>query len=281
MAAVAIQTETELDASPVRRSKRSSQDRRDSIIVWVGRVGVVLGVLALWQLAATRGWVTPVLAKTPGEVWSFLAESASTGELWRHTRATLTAVIVAFVLASVVGVFVGIGLGLLPRTERVLSPFIDALNAMPRIALAPVFVIYFGVTLSAKVALAFSVVVFMVLSAARAGVRSTDAEILRLSTILGASKAQLFVKVLLPVAVPSIFASLRLGLIYSLLGVVASEIIASREGLGQLVSHYSGVFKLEGVYGVLLLLAVIASVLNQTMVSIERRILRWQPPADR
>jgi NitT/TauT family transport system permease protein len=214
-------------------------------------------------------------------VWSYLSEASANGELWQHTRATMTAVILAFVLAGIVGVVVGIALGLLPRTERVVNPFLDAVNSMPRIALAPVFIIYFGINTSAKVALAFSIVVFMVLSAARAGVRSTDAELLRMSTVLGASKPQIFRKVLLPVSVPAVFAGLRLGLIYSLLGVVASEILASREGLGQLIARYSGTFQLENVYAILILLAILAMVLNQAMVAMERRILRWQPPSDR
>ena len=276
-----VSVDTTDDISSSRRRTMKQQRRRDAVIVHTGRVSVVVGVLVLWQVATTHSWIKPVLAETPAEVWRYLVRAGGSGELWRHTQATLSAVLLAFGLASVVGVVVGVGLGLLPRTERVLGPFLDAINAMPRIALAPVFIIYFGVTIWAKVALAFSVVVFMVLSAARAGVRSADSETLRLSTILGATKPQLFVKVLLPVAVPSIFAALRLGLIYSLLGVVASEIIASRQGLGQLVAHFSGVFQLDGVYGVLILLAVIATTLNQLMVVIERRMLRWQPPVDR
>jgi NitT/TauT family transport system permease protein len=203
------------------------------------------------------------------------------GELWLNMKATLIATVVAFVLASAVGVVVGVALGVLPRTERVLSPFLDAFNATPRIALAPVFIIYFGITTQAKVALAFTLVVFIVLSASRAGVRSADPDALRLSAVTGANKRQLFMKVLLPVAVPQIFASLRLGLIYSLLGVVASEIIASRSGLGQLVAKYTATYQLDHVYSILILLALIATALNQLMVQLEGWLLRWQPPADK
>jgi NitT/TauT family transport system permease protein len=255
--------------------------RRASWTVRLCQLALLGALLVLWQLASTRQWVAPVLAKTPAQVWHYLRAAVASGELWHHTSATMTAVLIAFVLAGVAGVIAGLGLGLLPRTERVVSPFFDGVNSMPRIALAPVFIIYFGINTSAKVALAFSVVVFMVMSAARAGVRSADAELLRMSTVLGASKPQLFRKVLLPVAVPAIFAGLRLGLIYSLLAVVASEILASRDGLGQLIARYSGSFRLEGVYGILLVLGVLATALNQAMVAVERRLLRWQPPTDR
>ena len=238
-------------------------------------------LLGLWQLAAARKWPDPVLAKSPVQSWDYLVGAARSGALWSNTRSTMTAVLIAWVLAGLAGVAAGLALGLMPRTERVLSPYLDAANAMPRIALAPLLIVALGIGTSAKVALALTLVFFIVLSGARAGVRSTDAEWLRLSAVLGARKHQLFVKVLVPVATPAIFAALRLGLIYSLLGVVGSELISARDGLGQLIAYNSSVFQMDGVYGILVLLAVIAVVLNQLMSFLERRLLRWQPPADR
>jgi len=133
---------------------------------------------------------------------------------------------------------------------------------------------------SAKVALASTLIFFIVLSGARAGIRSADADWLLLSSVLGARKHQLFSKVLLPVATAAIFAALRLGLIYSLLGVVGSELISARDGLlGQLIAYDISVFQMDGVYGILVLLAAIAVVLSQLMGLVERWLLRWQPPA--
>lgn len=254
---------------------------RDTIIVRGAQVAVGLALLGLWQLAATVGWPDPVLAKSPRQTWSFLVTSANSGQLWSNTQATMTAVLVAWVLAGAAGIIAGVALGLLPRVERVLTPFLDSANAMPRIALAPLFIVALGINTSAKVAMASTLVFFVVLSGARAGVRSTDSEWLRLSTVLGATKSQVVVKVLLPVATPAIFASLRLGLIYSLLGVVGSELISARNGLGQLIAYYSSTFRMEAVYGILILLGVVAVALNQIMAIFERRMLRWQPPVDR
>ena len=182
------------------------------------------------------------------------------------------------VLASIAGVAIGMALALLPTVEVVVSPYLDALNAMPRIALAPVFVVVFGLTIHSKVALAFSIVVFIVLTATRAGVRSVDIDLMRLSESLGANKWQMFSKILLPVATPAIFGALRLGVIYSLLGAVTSELIAAREGIGQVLQQSASLFKIDAVYGILILLAVIATVLNLGMVKLEQWILRWQPP---
>lgn len=265
---------------PARSRKRIGLSR-ETLVVRVLQVSLGVALLGLWQLAAAEKWPDPVLAKSPVQSWDYLAGAARSGALWSNTRSTMTAVLIAWVLAGLAGVVAGLALGLMPRTERVLSPYLDAANAMPRIALAPLLIVALGIGTSAKVALASTLVFFIVLSGARAGVRSTDAEWLRLSAVLGARKHQLFFKVLLPVATPAIFAALRLGLIYSLLGVVGSELISARDGLGQLIAYNSSVFQMDGVYGILVLLAVIAVVLNQLMAFLERRLLRWQPPADR
>ncbi|GAA1958444.1 ABC transporter permease [Nocardioides panacihumi] len=254
--------------------------RRRTLLVRGAQLGLVVLWLVLWDLTARYQWVTPVLAKSPKQSWDYLVEAVENGELWSNAQATMIAVVIAWVLASAVGVVAGITLGLLPTLERILAPFLDAANAMPRIALAPFFIVAFGIGVQAKVALASTLVFFIVLSASRAGVRSADPEWLRLSAVLGAKKHHLFWKVMLPVATPAIIASLRLGLIYALLGVVGSELIAAQNGLGQLIAKYSSLFRLEAVYAILLLLAVIAVVLNQVMAVVERRLLRWQPPAD-
>lgn len=240
------------------------------------QVAVGLGLILLWQLCITLDLINPLVAKSPREVAAFLLEITENGVLWENFRVTVSATLIALVLASVAGVVIGISLGLMPRVEAAVDPYITFLNSMPRIALAPVFIIYFGIGQSAKIALAFSLVVFIVLINARAGIRSADPDIVTLSKVLNINKRQLFTKILLPSAIPSIFAGLRLGVTYAFLGVVASELIAARAGLGQLVAEYSGTFRLEGVFAVLIVLAAVASIINALMAMIEKRLLRWQ-----
>lgn len=257
-----------------RGGRRRSRSKL-TLLCW--RVAVLLALIGVWQLVISLQLVDPIIAKSPSQVLSFLRQSASSGELWSNTWATMQAVLIAFGLASAIGVVIGITLGLLPKAERVFTPFFDAANAMPRIALAPVFIVWLGIGVEAKVALAFSIVVFIVVAAAQAGVRSADPEILRVSTVFGITKAQLFYKVLLPTSVPAIFSGLRLGLVYAQLGVVGSEIIASQSGLGQRITLYSNNYRMDAVYGILIVLAVIASILNVIMAAAERRLLRWRP----
>lgn len=262
-----------------RTSMPASRRRRSPARLLVLRIAVLVLFVALWWAADGLGLIAPILAKSPGEVWNAFVDSVDKGVLIPALGATVAATLAGFILASIVGIIVGAALALLPTVSAVLDPFLDALNAMPRVALAPVFILYFGIGMSAKVALAFSIVVFVLIFSTRAGIRSADPEILRLSTMLDANKFQTFWKVLLPVSVPSIFSGLRLGLVYSLLGVVTSEIIASEEGVGTLIVKSAGAFQMEGVYAYLILLAIAAALLNTAMAMLEKYILRWQPPA--
>ncbi|EME57000.1 ABC transporter permease [Rhodococcus ruber BKS 20-38] len=241
------------------------------------RVGFAAALIGLWQLVVSLQLIDRTVSSSPVEVWHALVSAVTGSELWLNLADTMIAAVLAFVLASVVGVVIGIGLALLPSVEKVVAPFLDAINAMPRIALAPVFVVAFGLSISSKIALAFSIVVFMVISAARAGVRSVDVDVAVLARTLGATRRQMFTKVLVPVAVPSIFGGLRLGLIYSILGVVTAELIASRSGVGQLLQKYAGLFQTAEMYAVLIVLAVVAGLINAGMTRLESALLRWQP----
>ncbi|WIY53904.1 ABC transporter permease [Devosia sp. YIM 151766] len=243
--------------------------------VLIGQVVIGIALLLFWQLAWTGGWVDPIIARSPEQVWSALLMLIGDGTLWPSFYATMEATLMAFVLASVVGVLVGIGLGLFPRVEELFDPYINAINTMPRIAFAPVFTLYFGIGQEAKIALAFSIVVFMVMIAARAGIQNVDRDVVTMARLMGTSRSQMFTKILLPAATPSIFAGLKLGVVYSLFGVITSEILSSRIGLGHLISRFAAVFQLEGMYAVILIMTVAAAALNGLMTVIERRFLKW------
>lgn len=261
------------------RAGRRTNGRR-TLRLRMEQLSLLLVVLGGWQLYAMSGTGDPILVKSPSQVYSAFLVLVRTGELWGNLGATLEATMIALLLGSSIGIVLGVGLALTPRLEEIVDPYIDALNAMPRIALAPVFIIYFGIGLWAKVALAFSLVVFVMLISARAGVQSADRDALQLITVLGSSRIQKFTKVLVPVALPSIFGGLRLGLIYSLLGVVSSELISSPNGLGQVVASSSSNLNMAAVYAVLIVLAIVAALFNSTMKYITGHLLRWQPPAD-
>ena len=242
---------------------------------------LVLAALALWQSAASFGWGLKVVVQSPESVAKALLALATGDLLWPNYWATLKATLLGLVVAVVLGTPIGLALGLMTTAQRVVAPFLSALNAMPRIALAPVFIVVFGITMAAKVALAVSLVMFIMILNAIAGVSAADAEAMRMMTAMGASRAQTLRMVVLPAALPSILTGVRLGLIYSLLGVIASELIASADGLGQMIARSAGVFDLATVYAVLLLLMVTAAVFNTASEALGRWLLRWQAPTAR
>ena len=246
----------------------------DRIKLTAGQIFVGIGFVVLWEISYRIGMVKPLISRSPAQVWNFLVKIVVDGTLWPALYSTLEATVIAFVLASVTGIVIGIGLGLFPRIEALIDPYLSAVNAMPRIAFAPIFILIFGIGQPSKVALAFSVVVFILILNARAGIRTVDRDILTMATVMNITKLQMFTKILLPSAIPSIFAGLRLGVIYGLLGVVTSELIASRQGLGQLIAWYAGTFVLEGVYAVVIILALVASLMNVGMATLERKLLR-------
>ena len=141
--------------------------------------------------------------------------------------------VMAFMLGSVAGILVGMLFVTSPTIDAIFSPILTALNAMPRIALAPLFIIWFGLGLGSKVAVGFSLTFFIVLTSTVAGGRGVNPDHITLARTLGASESQIFRKFVLPSAVPVIFNGLRLGLVFALLGVIGAEIIAAEHGLGQ------------------------------------------------
>ena len=266
----------ELEASDHTSSPVWRRRHRGRLGVWLWRLAVPLIALGLWQLAYQLELTNRALLPSPATVWDATVSLQSSGALGSNLVSTLGAAVAALALSALVGTPLGVLLGMLPRAWEVLGPYLNALNSMPRIALAPVFVVLLGIGQSSKVALGFSIAVFIFMMNARAGVLSADEEHRRVCRTLGASRFQLFRKLYVPVALPAIFAALRLGMVYALLGVVSSEILASQSGVGQLITSYSATLSMSYVYALLIILAIFASVLTLLLGAIEAWLLAWQ-----
>lgn len=245
---------------------------RDIAMLSIGRILIFSVFLLLWWAAVHFGMVKKLYISNPWDVANFLVDHFRS-EIVPHALNTLLATLIAFVLSSIFGVLGGLLLVELPGFKRLVDPFLTALNSMPRIALAPIFILWFGIELTSKVALAFSLGFFIVLLSTFAGLRNIDPVLLRLSRSLGCTPWQQFTKITLPWAVPSVFAGLKLALIYSFLGVVTSEMIASKVGLGQLIMYYSGILRMDAVLAMLLVMAVCAVALTMIADRIENAIV--------
>lgn len=245
--------------------------------IWFWRT-LVLGVFfALWEWVSATRIIDPILIGRPTGIVTYLfKELFVTGGLYKDLGYTMLATVLAFALGSLAGILVGMLFITRPNVEVVFSPILQALNAMPRIALAPLFLIWFGLGIGSKIAIGFSLTFFIVLTNTVAGGRGVNPDHITLARTLGASESQIFRKFTLPSAVPVIFNGLRLGLVFALLGVIGGEIIASEHGLGQTLSVLAASFKTNGVFAVIILLALIGVTITWVMSWLEDRLLRWR-----
>lgn len=236
----------------------------------------IAALLALGEWFTVKGWLNPTFVGQPSGVLKFLWDNIATGKLWTDMGWTMAGTLISFVLGSSAAMAVGLLFVAFPHVEKFLDPYLNAMNVMPRIALAPLFILWFGLGLGSKIAVGCSLTFFIVLSSTVAGIRGVSQDHVTLCKTLGASAVTTFFQVTLPGAVPVIFSGLRLGLIYALLGVIGAEIIASEKGLGQSLAYLGSTFEVNGVMALLLVLALLGVAVVRTMTWIEKRLLHWQ-----
>ena len=239
---------------------------------------VFLAVLVgAWESACARGWLDPTFFGRPSEIAKFLYEGfVLKPKLWVDLGYTLAGTAASFVLGSVLAVLLGLVFVAFPRLERAADPYLTLLNAMPRIALVPLFLLWFGLGLGSKIAVGTSLAFFIVLASTVAGIRGVSGDLLTLARSLGASPHQLFLQVTLPSAVPVIASGLRLAVVYSMLGVIGAELLAAERGLGQTLAYMQSTFNMNGVMGLLLVLALLGVLVTAGMSRMERALLKWQ-----
>lgn len=263
-------------ASDMERSSVLFRRRRRqrTTMVRLLQVASVVAFLGLWQILAGAGLLNKLFFSRPSDIAAFIG--GNFGYLLRNTGVTLRATVTGFVIGSAAGVLTALAMARFRTLDRVLQPWISVLMSLPRIALAPLFLLWFGITETSKVALAVSLVYFMVLVSTLAGTKTLDSDLKSMASVYGANNVQMFGKIIIPGAVPGIFAGLRLGVVTSLLGVIASEMVASSDGLGQIIVLYGQNLESAGVFAVLVFLAVVTSVLNGLLALWESHLMRWQ-----
>ena len=277
MPPVSVAAAAETGAVEARERHRKRARRQEQLRTNLWRLGVLVAFAGTWEGATRGGLINPFWVSGPSLIVADLWKAFTSGSVFVHIGVTLYEAFLGFVTGAVAGILSGFALARWDRLSRVLDPYVTALNSLPRVALAPLFILWFGIGVTSKVILAFSLVVFILLVNTYAGAKNVDQDLIIISRLLGANRRQLTVKVILPSSIPWIFAGLRLGLAYALIGAVVGEVIVAQAGLGFLISHSAGVFNTTGVFSALIILMVIAMLLNELMKATERKLLRWRP----
>lgn len=245
------------------------------------QLAAVISVFAAWQIAASKGWVSAFLVGAPEGIWSSFWSGVRDGSLLTDTWVTVYEAILGFVIGSIVGSIVGLGLWGSVFLAKVTEPFIVALNSVPKIALAPIVILWFGTGLVSKVALAVSMTALVALIAAYQGAKDADTDLQALMISMGASKRQVFTGVVVPSTIPIIIATFRINIGFGLVGAVVGEFMSSKQGLGHLIYVASGLYDLNTVWMGLFVLMAVGFVLYHGIDWLEHRLLPWKIESDR
>lgn len=260
-------------------STRKGKRREEGPSRWLVhscRLLLVVAFISVWEYSSRAELIDPSLFGRPSGVVTALLDYIQSDRAHQSLQATGYAILVSFVIGAVSGTLAGLILGLNRTLDAIIGPFLTPINSIPRIALAPLFIAWFGLTASAKVVLAVSIVFFILAENARSAVRSVDHDVMTMARVVGLGRTAILWKVVLPSAVPTMFAGLRLTFTYSLLGVIASEMIAATNGMGQDIVLYSSSYQINTVFAILVILVVFAVLVNTLFHLVERRLLRWQ-----
>lgn len=270
----------EVDAPPVHVARKDSIEDRDSghESRWVTlqlRLGFLVALLVTWQWISTA-FDLRFFISSPSAIWAVLSDWIATGYLLDHIGVTLQAMVYGFLLGTAAGIFSGFLLGLVPVLARIFDPFIMAVYSLPKLALAPLFVLWFGIGLQMKVVLTGVIVFFFVFWNTFAGVRETDDELVDVLKVMGATRRDIIRKVVLPGSLTYIYVGLKLAIPMSLVGAVVGELIASNRGIGYVLMLTAGQFNTAGVMAALVVLMVIATVMNSALNRSELYVMRWK-----
>ena len=268
-------------------SSRNNSRRKSRLRLRIGQAGLLAAILALWHVLTSPTLLPPIYFSDPNQAAFFFGEPLkvfarlwqwfASGEIYGHLWVTLVETLLAFLIGTVFGVVVGLWLALAPMASAVLDPYIKAINAMPRVVLAPIFFVWFGLGVASKVALGVTLVFFIVFFNVYQGVREVSPVVLANARMLGASSRQLLRHVYVPSAMSWVFASLHNSVGLAFVGAVVGEYLGSAKGVGYLILQAEGFFDMNTVVAGILLLTAFALILDWAVGIVERRLMVWQP----
>ena len=265
-----------------------SSNRPETRHIRLWQIGLLVAVFVIWHVLTAPGLLPPLFFDNDRQAAFFFGEPlrifsriwvwfVRDADIYRHLAVTLTETVLAFGIGSVLGLATGLWLALSPTASAILEPYITALNSMPRIILAPIFAVWFGLGMASKVALGVTLVFFIVFFNVYQGVKEVSPVVLANARMLGASQKQLLRHVYLPSATSWVFSSLHTSVGLAFVGAVVGEYLGSSQGVGYLILQAEGTFDINTVMAGILVLTGFALLLDMLVGRIERRLMKWQP----
>jgi NitT/TauT family transport system permease protein len=276
-----LATAPERGDAAVPKARRARSRRRTGVIAL--RIAIFIVLVGGWELCARTGIVDPFFFGEPSRIASQLNDwvqnGTQAGSLGDQVFVTLEEAVLGFVIGVVLGVVCGIALGRIQILADVFAPYIKVMNSIPRIVLGSIFILWLGLGVSSKVALAVVLVFFAVFFNAFQGAREVDRNLVSAARILGASRRHVTRHVVLPSAMTWIIASMHVSFGFALIGAIVGEFLGAQRGLGLLISQSQGTFNADGVFAAMVIIAIVALAAEALITLLERRLLAWRPPA--
>jgi NitT/TauT family transport system permease protein len=265
--------------APLPKRKRDAR-RRANFNTPLGRAALqasaVIGFFALWEIGVRAGWISAFLVGSPFGIFADGTKMLMSGDLVSDTWYTLFEAILGFVIGTIFGSLLGLALWYSAFVARLVEPFIVAINSVPKIALAPIVVLWFGTGLVSKVMLSVSLTAIVALIAAYQAAKDADVDLQSLLISMGADKHQVFFKAVVPSTLPAIIATFRINIGFGLVGAVVGEFISSQRGLGHLIYTASSLYDLNTVWVGLFTLMIMGFALYYVIDLVERSSLPWK-----
>jgi NitT/TauT family transport system permease protein len=246
-------------------------------VVLASQLAVGVALVTLWQTLVSLKVLDPFFVSRPSDIAARIVRWTIGGTLWGHLAVTLEESLLGLVVGAALGVSLGFALARAPFAARVLDPYIKMLNAVPRVVLAPLFLLWFGLGIWSKVALAVTLVFFVMFFNTYQGVRDADRVLIDNVRMLGATERQLVRHVLVPSALTWIFSSLQTSLGFAMVGAVVGEYLGATRGLGYMISQAEGTFDTTGVFAGMTVLGVVVVIVSSGVSRVERWLLHWKP----
>ncbi|HEY4386233.1 MAG TPA: ABC transporter permease [Ktedonobacteraceae bacterium] len=251
------------------------RQRRQAFFIHGGRIFLLVVLLVVWQSISGR-LVNPLFISSPLGVVTQAIAWVQDGSLWYHTEITLQETLLGLFFGVISGIVLALLLGPQQVLGEILDPFIVAIYSIPKVALAPLFLLWFGIDLQMKVILAAVTVFFLVFFNTLAGVRNVDQNLIDAVRLMGGKPRDIMFKVIIPSASGYMLVGLHIAIPYALIGAVIAELVASNRGLGYLIDASAAEYNTSGVFVALLVLTLIAGILNAIVGFIDRKTSQWK-----
>lgn len=254
-------------------------ERKERFVVLGMRVAFVVVILAFWELSVRVGWEQELLIGQPSRIARFLAETLVGGELFHAAVITGLEAVTGYGLGVILGATTGFLMWWLPRLGRAIDPYFIAASAIPTVALAPLFLVWIGLGIAMKVALAFKTVFLVMHLTTYASLRQTPSELVDLATALGATRFQIFRKIVVPSSLPWVLSAMKISIGFALTGAVVGEYVAANKGLGYMTLYAAQLYEMSLVWAAIIVLVCMSLILFWFVSALRARFASWDDQA--